>query len=62
FFVAHGTHDPIIPVSMGRRAIFLLEQANADLLYKEYPMAHQISDESLSDMNLWLREKLKVKN
>ncbi|MBI3195292.1 MAG: dienelactone hydrolase family protein [Ignavibacteriae bacterium] len=62
FFVAHGTHDPIIPVSMGRRARLLFEQANADLTYKEYPMAHQISDESLSDMNLWLSEKLKVKS
>ncbi len=62
FFVAHGTHDPIIPISMGRRARLLLEQANADLTYNEYPMAHQISDESLGDMSRWLSEKLKVKN
>jgi len=59
FFVAHGTHDPIIPVSMGRRARFLFEQSNADLMYKEYSMAHQISDESLRDMAQWLSSKLK---
>ncbi len=62
FFVAHGLHDPIIPVSMSRRARLLLEQANVNLLYKEYPMAHQISEESLSDMNSWLSEKLKMKS
>lgn len=58
FFVAHGIQDPIIPVSMGRRARFLLEQANAQLVYKEYPMAHQISEQSLSDMAEWLSEHL----
>jgi phospholipase/carboxylesterase len=58
FFVAHGIQDPIIPVSMARRARFLLEQANAPLVYNEYPMAHQISDQSLSDMAEWLAKKL----
>ncbi|MBI5215514.1 MAG: dienelactone hydrolase family protein [Ignavibacteriae bacterium] len=59
FFVAHGTHDPIIPVSMGQRARLLFEQANADLTYKEYPMMHQISEESLNDMARWLTSKVK---
>ncbi|TAK66361.1 MAG: hypothetical protein EPO24_01530 [Bacteroidetes bacterium] len=58
FFVAHGIHDPVIPVAMGRRARMLLEQPNAHLVYKEYPMAHQISEQSLSDMAHWLTERL----
>lgn len=58
FFVAHGANDPIIPVQLGRRARLLLEQAKADIFYREYEMAHQISEESLNDMARWLHEKL----
>ncbi|MBI4535911.1 MAG: alpha/beta fold hydrolase [Ignavibacteriae bacterium] len=54
FFIAHGTFDPVIPVQLGRRAKELLESAKARLSYKEYPMAHQISEESLHDMAAWL--------
>jgi len=58
FFVAHGVYDPIIPVEFARRAKFLLEQAHVNLFYREYEMAHQISEESLGDMSRWLTEKL----
>lgn len=58
FFIAHGTYDPVISVEFGRRAKFLLEQAKADVVYREYPMAHQISEESLNDMSIWLTKKL----
>ncbi len=58
YFVAHGTQDPVIPVSMGQRAKKLLEAANISHVYKEYPMGHQISEESLSDMSEWLRVRV----
>ncbi len=58
YFVAHGTQDPIIPVSMGQQAKKLLEAANISHVYKEYPMGHQISEESLSDMAEWLKVRL----
>lgn len=54
FFVAHGLHDPVIPVQFGRRAKELLETAGAPLTYREYPMGHQINEASLSDMASWL--------
>jgi len=58
FFIAHGVHDPVIPVQMGRRAKHLLEEAKADLVYREYPMAHEISEDSLNDLAEWLTRKL----
>jgi phospholipase/carboxylesterase len=58
FFVAHGTKDPVVPVSMGRRSNELLMKANANLTYREYPIAHTISDKSLEDLSLWLRQAL----
>jgi phospholipase/carboxylesterase len=54
FFVAHGTEDPVIPIHFGRRANELLSKTNAPLVYKEYPIQHQISEASLTDLSGWL--------
>ncbi len=58
FFVAHGKYDPVIPVQFGQRAKDLLREANIDVTYREYEMAHQINEESLHDMAEWLQHKL----
>lgn len=58
FFIAHGTLDPVIPVAMARRAKGLLEEADTAVDYHEYPMVHQISDESLRDASAWLAHQL----
>ena len=58
FFVAHGVHDPVIPIELGRRAKELLEKTNARFTFKEYPMAHQISEESLADAAGWMKQRL----
>ncbi len=58
FFIAHGTEDTVIPVALARRARLLFDQAGARYTYREYPMAHQISEESLADSVAWLAERL----
>lgn len=52
--IAHGIQDPVIPIDLGRRARDLYTQSPAHLTYNEYPMGHQISQESLYDMAHWL--------
>jgi phospholipase/carboxylesterase len=59
-FIAHGLHDPVIPVQKARRAQELLSKTGADLTYKEYPIQHTISEESLADLSKWLQKKLDV--
>ena len=59
-FVAHGVHDPVIPIECGRRAHELLKQSFADVSYKEYPIPHAISEQSLSDLSEWLQKRLAV--
>ncbi len=56
FCIAHGTEDPVIPVVLARRARDLFAQSNAEVSYREYPMAHEISQESLDDASDWLRK------
>ena len=57
-FIAHGTHDPIIPIQNGRRAKEFFSKQNITLTYKEYPMMHEISQESLLDISKWLSDYL----
>jgi len=61
FFIAHGTLDPVIPIQFGRRAKELLSKSGADVTYREYPIGHQISDESLQDFSVWLQHRIPSK-
>ena len=58
FFVAHGVEDPVIPIRFGRRANVLLTENGADLTYKEYPIGHHMSEESIQDFAQWLTGNL----
>jgi phospholipase/carboxylesterase len=40
--IGHGTYDPVISVDWGRQARDRLEQAGADVLYRESPIPHAI--------------------
>ena len=52
-FVAHGTVDSVLPIERGRSAQKFLESEGYRPQYKEYPMAHEISPEVLSDLVEW---------
>jgi|WetSurSiteA1Bulk_404760.scaffolds.fasta_scaffold87227_1 phospholipase/carboxylesterase len=58
FHIVHGEFDSVIPVQMARRAKELFATSNASVIYREYPMDHQISDESLNDVAAWLKRLL----
>jgi phospholipase/carboxylesterase len=58
FLIAHGTYDPIVPVELSRQANQRLLDAKADVLYREYPIQHSISEESLNDAAVWLQQKI----
>ena len=57
-FVAHGTEDQVLPIHHGRAARELLQRLPVALTYREYPMGHQISDQSLADIAGWLTQRL----
>jgi phospholipase/carboxylesterase len=56
--VTHGINDPLLPIENGRGTKEFLSRLPVDLEYKEYPMAHEISQESLTDVSNWLRLRL----
>lgn len=56
--VTHGLYDPMLPVESGREARDYLKALPVELTYREYPMAHEVSAESLRDVTGWLSEAL----
>jgi phospholipase/carboxylesterase len=56
--VVHGTADATLPISYGRASQKRLSALPVDLLYREYPMGHEVSRESLDDVTVWLRGRL----
>jgi phospholipase/carboxylesterase len=52
--IGHGTYDPVIGVEFGREARDRLEQAGADVTYRESPMAHTIDPGFLADLRNWV--------
>ncbi len=57
-FVSHGTYDQTIPVRLGRESVELLKSTGAEVEYREYPIGHQVSEDTIRDLAAWIRKTL----
>ena len=57
-FISQGSNDVIIPPRYGREAARLLTEAGASVTYHEYPMGHEIREDTLRDLKQWIRSVL----
>ena len=53
-FMAHGSFDPVLPLQWGKLAAGFLEAAGFRIEWHEYPMAHGVCPEEISDIRAWL--------
>jgi len=60
-FIAHGTHDPVLPVDLSRDAVAFLTAQDYQPLYREYPMGHEINLDVLNDLTPWIHQMLPPK-
>ena len=56
--IGHGVRDPVIGVEWGRSARALLEEAGADVLYRESPIEHSIDPRFLLELRDWLSARV----
>ena len=54
FFISHGKHDEIIPISEAQKTSPYLTGKNIKFTYNEYPMGHEVSYNCLNDMLNWI--------
>jgi len=57
-FMAHGTHDPVIPYAMGSGSQQLLEKMGYRVEWHDYPMQHSVCLEEIQDIGAWIRKVL----
>lgn len=57
---AHGSADPIIPISLARQGRDLLQAAGASMTFEEYPMAHSVDEQEIDDVVRWLAGHLQT--
>jgi phospholipase/carboxylesterase len=57
-FMAHGTFDPVIDVSLGEDSRKLLEAKGYSIEWHEYPMPHSVCAEEIAAIAQWLRRVL----
>lgn len=56
--VVHGTEDQLLPLHYGWNVRDRLSALPVDLTYREYPMGHEVTAQSLADVVAWLKDRL----
>lgn len=54
----HGAHDEVVPTALGRRAHDWLAERGVTVAWRSYPMGHEVVNEEIRDIALWLAERL----
>lgn len=56
--IYHGSHDPVVPESLGKQSYESMKAMGLAPDYKTYPMPHSVCPEEISDIGAWLRQRL----
>ncbi|MFZ7096719.1 alpha/beta hydrolase [Luteimonas dalianensis] len=57
-FMAHGSHDPVVPYAAGKQSAQLLRQLGFEVDWHEYPMQHGLCAEEVRDLGDWFTARL----
>jgi phospholipase/carboxylesterase len=57
-FMAHGTHDPLIPLARAEQACQVLAGLGYQVEWHQYPMPHSVCDAEIRDLAAWLTRVL----
>ncbi len=56
-FMAHGSGDPVIPLTYAERSAQVLQGLGFGLEWHRYPMAHQVCAEEIRDLGDWMAQR-----
>ena len=57
-WVQHGTRDEVINVSRGKSSAEKLRAMGVHTVYREYDMTHEVSAQSVVELDAWLGAQL----
>ena len=55
-FMAHGSHDPVVPLTLGEDSRHYLQQFGYALEWNTYYMEHSVCPEEIDDIGRWLKQ------
>ncbi|HZZ93184.1 MAG TPA: alpha/beta fold hydrolase [Usitatibacter sp.] len=53
-FMAHGTQDPVVPLTLAEKSAATLRAQGYDIEWHTYPMPHTVSAEEIADLSAFL--------
>lgn len=56
--MCHGSHDPVVPFSLGDDSRFFLDEAGYNVQWQSYPMQHSVCPDEINDISLWIQKIL----
>ena len=57
--MAHGTQDPLIPLSLALASRAKMEARGFKVEWREYPMPHSVCMEEIEDIGVWIQARFK---
>ena len=57
-FLAHGRHDPLVPLTLGRSAMKEITALGNPVVWHDYPMEHAVCAEQIDDLRIWFGDIL----
>ncbi len=58
-FMAHGTHDPIVPLPLAEATLATLREHGYEPEWRTYPMPHSVSAQEIADVGRFLSDRLR---
>jgi phospholipase/carboxylesterase len=58
-FMAHGTQDPVVPISLAEATVGALREAGYEPEWRTYRMPHSVSAEEVHDIGRFLADRLR---
>jgi phospholipase/carboxylesterase len=55
-FASHGTNDGVVPLSLGKHSVDVLNQLGYSVTWKTYPMEHQVSMQQIQAIGAWINQ------
>ena len=59
-FMAHGSHDPVVPEGFGARSRDLLKALGMNVDWHGYPMQHNVCAEEIRDLGDWMDRRFQA--
>ncbi len=57
-FAAHGLNDDVVAIDLGKQAYNLVQKLGGQAVWYQYPMAHNVCAEQITDIGKWLSAQL----